>query len=161
VTVRGQFANLTEQARAFLVRSQADHEIVRSAYTPGGTFTYDAPIAFFNLRYELRASGPDAAGLVELEAVDEAERFLATMGHEIRTPMTGVLGMTELLLGTSLDPRQRPPVRPPRQRRPPVAVPVRSPLVSSPGTLGRAPRPSRKRSARSTHSSTRSAPMSP
>ncbi|MCX7564179.1 ATP-binding protein [Xanthomonadaceae bacterium XH05] len=33
--------------------------------------------------------------------------FLATMGHEIRTPMTGVLGMTELLTRTSLDDRQR------------------------------------------------------
>jgi signal transduction histidine kinase/CheY-like chemotaxis protein len=34
-------------------------------------------------------------------------RFLATLGHEVRTPMTGVLGMSELLLGTSLDERQR------------------------------------------------------
>ncbi|HST45043.1 MAG TPA: two-component regulator propeller domain-containing protein, partial [Luteimonas sp.] len=34
-------------------------------------------------------------------------RFLATLGHEVRTPMTGVLGMSELLLGTDLDPRQR------------------------------------------------------
>jgi len=33
--------------------------------------------------------------------------FLATMGHEIRTPMTGVLGMTELLLRTPLDSAQR------------------------------------------------------
>ena len=33
--------------------------------------------------------------------------FLATMGHEIRTPMTGVLGMTELLLRTPLDATQR------------------------------------------------------
>ena len=33
--------------------------------------------------------------------------FLATMGHEIRTPMTGVLGMTELLLRTPLDGKQR------------------------------------------------------
>ncbi|HVJ39469.1 MAG TPA: ATP-binding protein, partial [Stenotrophomonas sp.] len=32
--------------------------------------------------------------------------FLATLGHEVRTPMTGVLGMTELLLRTPLDPRQ-------------------------------------------------------
>lgn len=30
-------------------------------------------------------------------------RFLATMGHEIRTPMTGVLGMAELLTHTKLD----------------------------------------------------------
>jgi signal transduction histidine kinase/ActR/RegA family two-component response regulator len=34
-------------------------------------------------------------------------RFLATLGHEVRTPMTGVLGMSELLLATPLDPRQR------------------------------------------------------
>ena len=33
--------------------------------------------------------------------------FLATMGHEIRTPMTGVLGMTELLMKSPLDQRQR------------------------------------------------------
>ncbi len=32
--------------------------------------------------------------------------FLATLGHEVRTPMTGVLGMTELLLQTPLDTRQ-------------------------------------------------------
>jgi signal transduction histidine kinase/CheY-like chemotaxis protein/streptogramin lyase len=42
------------------------------------------------------------------EQVAEAKSsFLATMGHEIRTPMTGVLGMSELLLGTSLDERQK------------------------------------------------------
>ena len=34
-------------------------------------------------------------------------RFLATLGHEIRTPMTGVMGMSELLLTTPLDSQQR------------------------------------------------------
>ena len=34
-------------------------------------------------------------------------QFLATLGHEVRTPMTGVLGMSELLLGTPLDAQQR------------------------------------------------------
>lgn len=33
-------------------------------------------------------------------------RFLANMAHEIRTPLTGVLGMTELLLKTPLSDRQ-------------------------------------------------------
>ncbi len=34
-------------------------------------------------------------------------QFLANLGHEVRTPMTGVMGMSELLLDSPLDPRQR------------------------------------------------------
>ncbi|MBT8472481.1 MAG: response regulator [Marinicaulis sp.] len=34
-------------------------------------------------------------------------RFLATMSHEMRTPLNGILGMTGLLLDTSLAPDQR------------------------------------------------------
>ena len=41
------------------------------------------------------------------QASHAKSRFLATLAHEIRTPMTGVLGMSELLLGTPLELRQR------------------------------------------------------
>ncbi|MBA8683396.1 hybrid sensor histidine kinase/response regulator [Stenotrophomonas tumulicola] len=41
------------------------------------------------------------------QASQAKSHFLATLGHEVRTPMTGVLGMSELLLDTSLDEQQR------------------------------------------------------
>ncbi len=62
-------------------------------------------------RRRLRTRSQWQLALHKRELAEQASlaksRFLATLGHEVRTPMTGVLGMSELLLGTTLDGRQR------------------------------------------------------
>lgn len=56
-------------------------------------------------RYRLRMA--EQAQRLAQEASEAKGRFLATLGHEIRTPMAGLLGMNTLLLESALNVDQR------------------------------------------------------
>lgn len=58
------------------------------------------------IRHQHRLAFSEERQHMAEQANNAKSHFLATMAHEIRTPLTGVLGMTELLLNTRLDERQ-------------------------------------------------------
>jgi len=80
-----------------------------AAYALAAALALGIAVLAYRARLQRRSEWQLAEQRRELaeQASSAKTRFLATFGHEVRTPMTGVLGMSELLLATPLTDTQR------------------------------------------------------
>ncbi|MEO1658209.1 MAG: ATP-binding protein [Pseudomonadota bacterium] len=92
----------TKARPAVLVRSGAGQTPARSYLV---TTSDDLGSATYILIDQSRST-PKKAHAND-QGTDQTLQFLATMSHEMRTPLNGILGMSDLLLDTQLDANQR------------------------------------------------------
>jgi len=95
---------------ALMLRTDGSHVPVSLAVTPmrSGDEIIGVVVSFRDIsaQREIERRLMEARASAE-EAATAKTQFLATVSHEIRTPLFGVIGMSELLLGTALDTEQR------------------------------------------------------
>src|SRR5690349_5636177 len=100
ITVRGSFDGLSEAQLAELVAEQADHDFLRTVYTPDGYLAYDLPARpFFTFRFvEEVATEPEVAQAAA-RAESKAAAWMRERGYPVKNLSAQAVDLSEVPLG--------------------------------------------------------------
>ncbi|MEU6671233.1 DUF6204 family protein [Streptomyces sp. NPDC046727] len=100
ITVRGAFEDLTDAQRAALLADAAEHDVLRAAFTPGGSLTYDiAARPAFTFRFS--ATGEEEEDILEAteQAEEAAKAWLTERGYGFKRLRTTAEDLSRAPLG--------------------------------------------------------------
>ncbi len=100
ITVRGAFDALTDAQRAALLADAAEHDVLRAAFTPEGTLTYDiAARPAFAFRFS--ATGEKEEDILEAteRAEETAKSWLTARGYGFKHLRTTAEDLSQAPLG--------------------------------------------------------------
>jgi hypothetical protein len=100
VTVRGFFDGLSEAQLAELVAQQAEHDFLRTEYTPDGYLAYDLPARpGFAFRFAEQAADEASVPLASARAEAKAVAWMAEHGYPVKSLTVQTVDMSEVPLG--------------------------------------------------------------
>ena len=100
ITVRGSFDGLDEAQLAELVAEQAEHDFLRTVYTPDGYLAYDLPARpFFTFRFVAEVAAEAEIGPAVARAEGRAAAWMAERGYPVKNLSAQAVDMSEVPLG--------------------------------------------------------------
>jgi hypothetical protein len=100
VTVRGSFADLGAAQLAELVAARAEHDFLRTEYTPEGYLAYDLPARpFFTFRFAEQVAEESDIPQASARAEAKALAWMAERGYEVKNVTAQTVDMTTVPLG--------------------------------------------------------------
>jgi hypothetical protein len=100
VTVRGAFDGLTAEQTARLRDRQAEHDLLRTAYTPEGYLAYDVPARpFFTFRFAEQAEDETGVAAAAARAEAKAVAWMAGQGYPVKNVTSQAVDLSEVPLG--------------------------------------------------------------